>query len=269
MLCVILKETTRMPKKKMPRKPRVEYPGYHHIINRGVARGDIFLKEADFIKLLELLKHTSKIYNFKVHSLCLMRNHYHLLIETKSENLSLLARQINSKYAQYFNKEYKRVGPLWQGRFKSWFVHDENYLGTLVRYIEQNPIKANITQDIGAYRWSASTLLVDKKLGKLFEESILNDKVIFSSLDKILEEGEISTLQKIMNEKYKRSEEGLIKQKQQTLEEYFKDITDLNDRNKKIMLALKDGYTQGEVGRHLGVTSALVSYVSKNFKFDT
>ena len=88
----------------MPRKPRVEYPGFHHLINRGVARGNIFLKEADFLKFLELLEQTSKVYNFKVHSLCLMTNHYHLLLETKSENLSLLARQINSKYAQYFNK---------------------------------------------------------------------------------------------------------------------------------------------------------------------
>ena len=197
----------------MPRKPRVEYPGYHHIINRGVAQGDIFLKDDDYVKFLELLKHTSKIYNFKVHSLCLMTNHYHLLIETKSENLSLLARQINSKYAQYFNKEYKRVGPLWQGRFKSWFVHDEHYLETLVRYIEQNPIKANITQDIGEYRWSASTLLFDQKLGTLFEESILNDKAMFSSLDKILKELAIATLQKLMNEKYKHTDEGLIKQK--------------------------------------------------------
>jgi REP element-mobilizing transposase RayT len=172
----------------MPRRPRVQYHGYHHIINRGVARGNIFLKDDDYLKFLEILEHTSKIYNFKVHSLCLMTNHYHLLLETKSENLSLLARQINSKYAQYFNKEYKRVGPLWQGRFKSWFVHDENYLGTLARYIEQNPIKANITQDIGAYKWSASTLLFAKKFENLFENSILNDKILFSSLDKLLEE---------------------------------------------------------------------------------
>ena len=253
----------------MPRKPRVEYPGYHHIINRGVARGDIFLKEADYLKFLELLEHTSKIYNFKVHSLCLMTNHYHLLIETKIENLSLLARQINSKYAQYFNKEYKRVGPLWQGRFKSWFVHDENYLGTLVRYIEQNPIKANITQDIGEYKWSASTLLFSTRFENLLKNSILNDKIIFSSLNTLLEDREIAILQKTMNEKYKRSEEGFIKQKQKPLKEHFKKVKNLKDRNEKIMLALKDGYTQGEIGRHLKVTSALVSHVSRNLKFDT
>jgi len=130
----------------MPRKPRIEYPGYHHLINRGVARGNIFLKETDFLKFLEILANTTQSYNFEVHALCLMTNHYHLLLKTNSENLSLLARQINSKYAQYFNKEYKRVGPSWQGRFKSWFVHDEHYLGTLARYIEQNPIKANMTK---------------------------------------------------------------------------------------------------------------------------
>lgn len=253
----------------MPRKPRVEYAGFHHIINRGVARGNIFLKEADYLKFLELLEHTSRLYSFQVHSLCLMTNHYHLLLETKSENLSLLARQINSKYAQYFNKEYKRVGPLWQGRFKSWYVYDENYLGNLVRYIEQNPIKAKMTQDIGEYRWSASTLLFDKKLESLFQQSILNDKTIFSSLNTLLQEGEISALQKRMNEKYKRSEEGLVKQKQQPLEQYFKAIKNLQERNEKIILALKDGYTQGEIGRHLGVTSALVSHIRRHLKFDT
>ena len=253
----------------MPRKPRVEYPGYHHIINRGVARGDIFLKDDDFNKFLEILEHTRKTYTFEVHSLCLMTNHYHLLVETKSENLSLLARQINSKYAQYFNKEYKRVGPLWQGRFKSWFVHDETYLGTLSRYIEQNPIKAHMTQSIGQYKWSASTLLFDKKFKSLFEHSLLNDKIIFSSLDKLLEEDEIATLQKRMNEKYKRSEEGLIKQKQKPLSKHFKKIKDLKDRNDKIMLALKDGYTQGEVGRYLGVTSGLISQIKTNCKLNT
>ena len=253
----------------MPRRPRVEYHGYHHIINRGVARGNIFLKDDDYFKFLEILEHTSKTYSFKIHSLCLMTNHYHLLLETKSENLSLLARQINSKYAQYFNKEYKRVGPLWQGRFKSWFVHDENYLGTLARYIEQNPIKANIAQNIGEYKWSASTLLFNNKFENLFEKSILNDKIIFSSLDKLLEEGEVATLQKHMNEKYKRSEEGLIKQKQEPLFKHFKKIKNLKDRNEKIMLALKDGYTQGEVGRHLGVTSGLISQVNKSYKLNT
>jgi len=67
----------------MPRRPRVEYHGYHHIINRGVARGNIFLKDDDYFKFLEILEHTSKTYSFKIHSLCLMTNHYHLLLEDR------------------------------------------------------------------------------------------------------------------------------------------------------------------------------------------
>ncbi len=91
----------------MPRKPRVEDAGYHHIINRGVARSKIFLKDKDYEKFLEILEKTKEIYSFNIHSFCLMNNHYHLLIEIQHNNLSLIARQINSKYAQYFNKEYK------------------------------------------------------------------------------------------------------------------------------------------------------------------
>jgi DNA-directed RNA polymerase specialized sigma subunit len=119
------------------------------------------------------------------------------------------------------------------------------------------------------HKWSASTLLFAKKFENLFENSILNDKIIFSSLNELLEENEIATLQKHMNEKYKQSEEGLVKQKQQPLSKHFKKIKNLKDRNEKIMLALEDGYTQGEVGRYLGVTSALISQIKKSFKFNT
>jgi REP element-mobilizing transposase RayT len=93
----------------LPRKPRVEEAGYHHIINRGVARANIFLRSEDYETFLEILEIAKERYEFTIHSFCLMSNHYHLLIETKHNNLSLIARQINSQYAQYFNKQYKRV----------------------------------------------------------------------------------------------------------------------------------------------------------------
>ncbi len=253
----------------MPRKPRIEYPGFHHIINRGVARQDIFLKEADFEKFLEVLDESAQKYSFKVHSLCLMPNHYHLLIETKNENLSLLARHINSKYAQYFNREYKRVGPLWQGRFKSWYVHDEFYLDALVRYIEYNPIKAGICQNIGEYKWSTSTLLLHKSYAKLFESSLLHEEKLFTSLDTPLSEAEQNSLDTLNSLVYKRAEEGLIQIKQVPLEEYFSNVKTLKLRNKKIMLAVEDGYMHSEIARHLKLTSSLVSHVVRNFKFDT
>jgi REP element-mobilizing transposase RayT len=64
----------------MPRRPRVEKAGFHHVINRGVARGAIFLDKDDCIEFLEILQVAKERYNFTIHSLCLMGNHYHLLI---------------------------------------------------------------------------------------------------------------------------------------------------------------------------------------------
>ena len=65
-------------------------------------------------------------------------------------------QQINHKYALYFNKKYQRIGHLWQGRFKSWYVTDDRYLTVLIRYIEQNPIRAGITNYVGEFAWSSS-----------------------------------------------------------------------------------------------------------------
>ncbi len=92
----------------------------------------------------------SKSYGITVHNYCLMSNHYHLLIEIEQEVLSKYMKQLNSNYAIYFNKKYKRSGHLWQGRFKSWYVTDEAYLYTLMLYIEQNPLKSKEVKELEA-----------------------------------------------------------------------------------------------------------------------
>ncbi len=129
----------------MARRPRLDIAGYHHVVNRGVARSNIFTSPSDKEKFLQILCKACKLYDVVVHDYCLMDNHYHLLLETRQENLSLIMRQINSYYAIYFNKKESRVGHLWQGRFRSWYVLNEEYLYFLLRYIEYNPIKANLS----------------------------------------------------------------------------------------------------------------------------
>jgi len=119
----------------MARRPRIELAGYHHIVNRGVEQREIFLEPEDYEKFLEIVCDVCAKYDVVLHSFCLMTNHYHLLIETEQENLSKVMRAINAQYAAIFNRKYKRVGHLWQGRFKSWFVTDEAYLYTLIKYI--------------------------------------------------------------------------------------------------------------------------------------
>ena len=84
-------------------------------------------------------------------------------------------RQINSRYSSYFNKKYKRVGPLWQGRFKSWYVYDESYIKSLVKYIEFNPIKAKMVQKIGQYQWAMSS---KKYIFNSLNYEIIDDMVL-------------------------------------------------------------------------------------------
>ena len=252
----------------MPRRPRIESQGFHHIINRGVARSNKYLKDKDFKSFLDIVQIAKDRYDFTLHSLCLMNNHYHLLIETKYDNLSLIMRQINSKYAQYFNREYKRVGPLWQGRFKSWFVYDDNYLYILFRYIEQNPIKANIVKNCKEYNWSSSSLILKNNYQILFEDSMLLKKEIYNMLNKKLSNNDEILYNKFQKTIYKKEKKHIIRLKQKSLEEYFqendkhkKNYKALNNRNQKILLAMKDGYKQSEIARHLGLSSAGISYI--------
>ncbi|MBD3808589.1 MAG: transposase [Epsilonproteobacteria bacterium] len=249
----------------MPRRPRVEQAGFHHVINRGVARGAIFLDEDDYRAFLEILEVSKERYHFTIHSLCLMGNHYHLLIETKHDNLSLIARQINSKYAQYFNRKQNRVGPLWQGRFKNWFVYDDNYLLVLFKYIEQNPIKAKITQKIGQYRWSSSTFLLDGEYLELIEGSKLFDEDIFSTLNSNLTSSEIEKLNIFQSAKYKHDDKDqeLIRLKQYSLQEHFVDVKNITERNKSIGRAIVDGYKQSEIADYLGLSRTTVSKNSR------
>ena len=89
-----------------------------------------------------MLNDVCERYNWVIHAYCLMTNHYHLLIETPDANLSKGMRQLNGVYTQRFNRNYERVGHLFQGRYKSILVDKDSYLLELCRYIVLNPVRA-------------------------------------------------------------------------------------------------------------------------------
>jgi REP element-mobilizing transposase RayT len=182
----------------MARKRRLSRVGYYHVLNRGVAKGRIFLDERDYRKFLVIIEEASTEYGFEIYSFCLMPNHYHLLVETKEENLSRFMQKIGSRYTVYFNKKYNRVGPLWQGRFKAYFIYTERKLHTLVRYIEFNPIKAGITREIGGYRWAMSSAVP----AVIDELSMLNYELLHTvSLDTQLSKEELSQIDALYRSK--------------------------------------------------------------------
>jgi len=245
----------------MPRKPRIEKNGFYHIVNRGVARGMVYLSDDDFSKFLEILEDASLEYGFKIYSFCLMSNHYHLLMEISKENLSIIMQKINSRYSIYFNNKYKRVGPLWQGRFKSWFVYDEAYLNTLIRYIEFNLIKANMTKHIGEYKWAMSSGNVAPQGHFLQGEfSMLNYELIDRvDLKKELDDNELEKLKEFMKAKVEMKDDKLKQKERLALEEYFKNSI----REVAIAKAIKDGYTQKEIALYLKLSYVAISKIYK------
>lgn len=139
----------------MSRQLRIEYPGaLYHVTARGNSKAAIFINDDDRYKFLDTLESCTKAFNFICHGYCIMNNHYHLLIETPDANLSAGIHRLNSVYAHYFNKQYDRVGHVFQGRFKAILVQRENYLLELCRYIVLNPVRAGIVNHPAEYRWS-------------------------------------------------------------------------------------------------------------------
>ena len=129
----------------MARPLRIEYPGaVYHVTSRGNARKKIFLDDIDRDEFLATLGWVVERFGWGCHAYCLMDNHFHLLIETPKPNLSLGMRQLNGVYTQRFNRRHKRVGHLFQGRFKAILVERDSYLLELARYIVLNPVRIPI-----------------------------------------------------------------------------------------------------------------------------
>lgn len=140
----------------MARPLRIEYPGaVYHVTARGNARKKIFLNDSDRDGFLATLGWVIGRFGWRCHAYCLMGNHFHLLIETPKPNLSLGMRQLNGVYTQRFNRGHKRVGHLFQGRFKAILVERDSYLLELARYIVLNPVRAKIVSTVKGYPWSS------------------------------------------------------------------------------------------------------------------
>ncbi len=140
----------------MTRPLRIEFAGaFYHVTARGDRQEDIFVTDADRIAFLDILKQVVERYNWLVHAYCLMDNHYHLLVETPDGNLSKGMRQLNGVFTQTSNRNNKRVGHVFQGRYKAILVQKDSYLLELSRYIVLNPVRARMVRLARSWPWSS------------------------------------------------------------------------------------------------------------------
>ncbi len=175
---------------------------YYHIFNRGVAKNKIYLDEQDYkhflfyLKLYLIDKHPeadlqgrtlkvspSRIPNnftdtIKLHAYCLMPNHYHLLLyQTEKYLIRDFMRSFGTKYSMYFNRKYKRVGPVFQGKYKGVLVDTQDQLFYLTKYIHTNPLGILPSgSDLEGYKYSS----YGNYLGR-FSQNWLDHKKILST----------------------------------------------------------------------------------------
>lgn len=140
----------------MPRDARNRSEsGIYHIMLRGINRQHIFEDDRDIERLLETIKKYKEVSKFEIYAYCIMSNHIHMLIKEMDESISDIIKRISSSYVFWYNKKYERCGHLFQERYKSEVVEDEEYFLTVLRYIHQNPLKARIVKNIAQYKWSS------------------------------------------------------------------------------------------------------------------
>ena len=141
----------------MARRRRFWLPDLaQHVVQRGNNRVACFFGKDDYRIYLRWLGALAQREDCAVHAWVLMTNHVHLLITPGApDSLARLMQSLGRRYVGYVNRRYGRTGTLWEGRYKASLVQTEEYLLNCLRYIELNPVRAGLSADPGAYRWSS------------------------------------------------------------------------------------------------------------------
>lgn len=140
----------------MPRPLRTIDDGLiYHVIDRGNNRQDVFHKQDDFQAFLQALSDLKERKPFALYGYCLLNNHFHLLIRPQDASISRIMQSLLVSHTQRYHKHYRSGGHVWQGRFKSPVIQNDEHLLTVLRYIEANPLRAKIVDRAEDYPWSS------------------------------------------------------------------------------------------------------------------
>ena len=140
----------------MPRIPRSQLDdGFFHATARAIRGAFLFENDLDRIDFMQLLATTIRLHEWRCHAHCLMGTHYHLVLETSREQLSEGMRRLNGDYARRFNKRHSARGHLFEERFSSWVIADEQHLHATLAYVRDNPVRAGLCERPEDWPWSA------------------------------------------------------------------------------------------------------------------
>jgi putative transposase len=141
----------------MPRRPRRDLPsGFFHITSLGVAGTFIFPDDYDRRRFVLPSGAGFRLVGMARYRMCLIGTHYHLVVETKREQMSHAVHRLNGLYAQSFNRRHERRGHLFENRFSSWVIADEEHLSATIAYVLENPVRAGLCREAREWLWSWS-----------------------------------------------------------------------------------------------------------------
>lgn len=145
----------------MARKQRYHIPGaFYHVMLRGNDGQTIFFSDADRCRMCLLIQEGVEKYGHRVHAFCLMGNHIHLLLQVGNIPLSKSIHNLSFRYSQFINRRHKKIGHLFQGRFKAVLIQEKAYFLRLLRYIHMNPIRAHLVKEPEEYPWSSHSAYI-------------------------------------------------------------------------------------------------------------
>jgi len=157
----------------MARPKRIHFAGaLYHVISRGNAGQPTFLCEADYRSFLDSLVRLKPKLKFKLYTYCLMPNHFHLLVGVGEAPLWTIMQRLLVRFTRLFNDRHRRYGHVFQGRFKAFLCNHDPYFATLVRYIHQNPVRAKLAAEPGAWPWSGHNSFLGKDNAGLVDSEL-------------------------------------------------------------------------------------------------
>jgi putative transposase len=142
----------------MPRIPRASIGGHCcHVLNRGNGRQEVFHKDDDYDAFLKAIAHGCIEVPMPVLGYCLMPNHFHLVVQPAAEgDLSRWMHWLQNTHVRRYHQHYHSSGHVWQGRFKSFPIQEDDHLLTVLQYAERNPVRAKLVRSAERWRWSSA-----------------------------------------------------------------------------------------------------------------
>jgi len=174
----------------------------YHVLNRGNAKQEVFHKKEDYEIFIDLIREAKELHPVKLFAYCLMPNHFHLLImPIKTKELSNFMQWLMTSQVRKHHKHYDTSGHVWQGRFKDFIVSTDEYLLTVLRYIENNPVRSGIVKYAKDWTWSShrERILSSKKKTLLEDLPIELPEDWAKFVDQAFEEQELDIIHKSVN----------------------------------------------------------------------